>query len=547
MTAGSAKTWLILPVALFLAVFYAYPLWEILSLGLIQGWRNPERLAPLYASTYHLRVLFFTLWQALLSSLLTVILALPGAWIVARFHFPGKSLFEALVTIPFVLPTVVVAAAFRTLADPDALLGSVFSQILPAQIQTGQGLGLILAAHVLYNVSLAVRIIGSFWAHLPPTLTEAARMAGASPRQAFLTITLPLLIPAIGAAGLLIFIFCFSSFGVVLLLGGYQYATLEVEIYRQAAHIFNLPLAAALSVIQLLTTWTVMRGQALLQRRLSRSMTPQTHHLPLGQAVHRPAILLYLLVITTFLLVPLFSLALESLRANQTWSLDNYAALFVDSRNSFAYVPPLAALSNSLLYALAATAMAVPLGLCAAVFVQTRSTLAKAADPILTLPMTTSAVTLGFGFILALDQPPFQLRSSWILVPIAHALVAFPFVMRTILPTLAAVPGTVREAASVLGAGPWTIWWTIDLPLLSRAVLLGAVYSFVISLGEFGATMFIARPQAPTLPLAIYRFLSLPGSQNYGQALAMSTMLMLLCVVCFLLLEQSKKRLWGKF
>lgn len=542
------RTWLVLPVALFLAAFYVYPLWEILSLGLGQAVQDVSTLAPLLSS-YYPRLVFFTFWQAALSSILTLGAALPGAYVLARHDFAGKSLFETLVTIPFVLPTVVVAAAFRTLADPDALLGSLASHLGIFTDGEQQGLYLILAAHVFFNFSLALRIIGSFWARLHPAMTESARMAGATPWQAFRTVTLPLLSPAIAAAGLLVFIFCFSSFGVVLLLGGYRYSTLEVEIYRQAAHVFNLPLAAVLSIIQLLVTWGAMRVQSRFQERCTRPLSPVTHVVPLARAARTPRLLArgYLAAVSLVLVAPLLSLALESLRPDQAWSLAAYAGLFENPRGSVFHVPPMAAMGNSLLYALAATLMAVPLGLCAATFVHTRSRLARILDPLLMLPMTTSAVTLGFGFIIALDQPPLHLRSSWVLVPIAHALVAFPFVLRTVLPALSAVPAELREAAGTLGAGPWKVWASIDLPLLSRATLLGALYSFVISLGEFGATIFIARPHTPTLPMAIYRNLSLPGSQNHAQAMASATLLMALCALCFLMLERCKKRMWGDF
>jgi thiamine transport system permease protein len=546
--ARSFRTWLILPVALFLAAFYVFPLWEILSLGLGEAFRDLSTLAPL-RSSYYPRVVFFTFWQAALSSALTVAAALPGAYILARHDFPGKGLFESLVTIPFVLPTVVVAAAFHTLADPDALLGGIATHLGIVTTGEEQGLLLILAAHVFFNFSLALRIIGSFWSRLHPAMAESARMTGATPWQAFRTVTLPLLTPAIGAAGMLVFIFCFSSFGVVLLLGGFRYSTLEVEIYRQAAHVFNLPLAAVLSIIQLLVTWGAMRLQTRLQDRSSHPLSPATHFTPLARtprSVRLPA-RIYLVVTFLALTAPLLSLALESLRPDQVWSLEAYSGLFGNPRGSIFHVPPMAAMGNSLLYAFAATLLAVPLGLCAAGFVHTRSRLARTLDPLLMLPMTTSAVTLGFGFIIALDQPPLHLRSSWILVPIAHALVAFPFVLRTVLPALSAVPDELREAAGTLGAGPWKIWTSIDLPLLSRATLLGALYSFVISLGEFGATIFIARPHTPTLPMAIYRYLSLPGSQNHAQAMASSTLLMLLCALCFLMLERFKTRMWGEF
>jgi len=543
-----SRGWLLLPVAGFLAVFYAFPLWEILALGLGQSWRDPSSLAPLL-STYHPRIIFFTFWQAALSAGLTVLAALPGAYILARWDFPGKALFETLVTIPFVLPTVVVAAAFRTLTDPDTVAGAMINALGLIPEQSSQGLVLILAAHVFYNFSLALRIVGSFWTHLHPNLNESARALGASPWQALRTVTLPLLAPALGAAGLLIFIFCFSSFGVVLLLGGYRYSTLEVEIYRQAAHVFNLPLAAVLSLVQLLVTWAVMRVQSRFQERCARPLTPAANIRPLRRAplMTRSLSRLYLALTMLCLVVPLLSLALESLRPEQIWSTSAYTALFENPRSSIFYIPPLAAMGNSLLYALTATALAVPLGLCAAGFVHTRSRLARTLDPLFMLPMTTSAVTLGFGFIIALDQPPLHLRSSWILVPIAHALVAFPFVLRTVLPALSAVPAQFREAAATLGASPWRVWASIDLPLLARATVLGALYSFVISLGEFGATIFIARPHTPTLPMAIYRFLSLPGSQNHAQAMASSTLLMALCAVCFLLLERFKTRLWGNF
>jgi thiamine transport system permease protein len=545
---NTPRAWLVLPVLLFLAAFYVYPLWEILTLGLGKAAEDLSTLAPLLSS-YYPRVIFFTFWQAALSSLLTVVAALPGAWLLARHDFPGKGLFEALVTIPFVLPTVVVAAAFRTLADPDALLGSLLTRAGLVPDGEGQGLVLILAAHVFYNFSLALRIVGSFWAHLPPAMAESARMAGATPWQAFRTVTLPLLAPALGAAGLLVFIFCFSSFGVVLLLGGFRYSTLEVEIYRQAAHVFNLPLAATLSLIQLLVTWAVMLAQSRFQERSARPLSPAASFTPLGRTPDRTRRFgrAYLALALTTLVVPMASLALESLRPDQAWSLSGYAGLVANPLDSLFHVPPMAAMGNSLLYALTAAALAVPLGLCAAVFVHTRTPLARALDPLLMLPMTTSAVTLGFGFIIALDQPPLHLRSSWFLVPVAHALVAFPFVLRTVLPALSAVPAGLREAAATLGAGPWKVWVSIDLPLLARATLLGAVYSFVISLGEFGATIFIARPHTPTLPMAIYKSLSLPGSQHHAQALAAATLLMAMCAVCFLVLERCKRRMWGNF
>jgi thiamine transport system permease protein len=149
------------------------------------------------------------------------------------------------------------------------------------------------------------------------------------------------------------------------------------------------------------------------------------------------------------------------------------------------------------------------------------------------LPLATSAVTLGFGYIIALNKPPLNLRDSVFLVIIAHALVAFPFVVRCILPSLRQIPGSLRQAAAMLGASPLKIWRYIELPLINRALLTGAVFAFLISMGEFGASAFIVRPHTPTMPVAIFRFLGQPGEMNYGQAMAMSSILMLVSCCSF--------------
>jgi thiamine transport system permease protein len=126
------------------------------------------------------------------------------------------------------------------------------------------------------------------------------------------------------------------------------------------------------------------------------------------------------------------------------------------------------------------------------------------------------------------------------LTPLAHALVAFPFVVRTLLPAWRGIPDRLREAASVLGAGPWAVWRRVELPLLGRAVLAAAVFAFAVSLGEFGATSFVARPKTGTLPLAIFRYLGQPGALNHGMAMAMSTLLMAVTLLAFGLMEKIR-------
>ncbi|MFH0785313.1 MAG: iron ABC transporter permease [Pseudomonadota bacterium] len=541
-----ARTLLFSIPLIFLILFYFYPLTRIILQSFLpDGVFSPERLSSLFSSPIYGRILWFTTWQAALSTFLTLLLALPGAYIFARYRFFGKHLFQALLTLPFVLPTVVTAAAFRALLGPNGLLNtwlmSGFDLARPP-IRIDQTLTFFLLAHVFYNYSLVLRIVSSYWAGLDPDLKAAARMLGASPRQTFYRITLPQLLPAIGSAALLVFIFCFTSFGVVLILGGPGYSTIEVEIYRQAVQLFNLPMAAALSLIQISVNFLLMWLHARLSRRSRLAFYGDTST---GTAI-RPAkpwekflVGTNLFGICLLLVTPLLALVLRSISSEDGPTLAFYQALFKSDGDSIFFVEPIVAVANSIGFALAAMVAAVILGLAAAVFLaSSRGKAASFWDAVIMLPLATSAVTLGFGYIISLNRPPLNLRDSLALVVIAHTLVAFPFVVRCILPSLRQIPLSLREAATLLGASPLQVFRKIELPIISRAILVGAVFAFSISMGEFGASSFVTRPHTATMPVAIFRFLSQPGEMNYGQAMAMSTILLLVTCSGFWLLAR---------
>ena len=254
-------------------------------------------------------------------------------------------------------------------------------------------------------------------------------------------------------------------------------------------------------------------------------------------------------ILVIWLVLPLGALALRSvsrLEANrgqhgavQTGlTLEYYSALFVNRNDSLFYVPPWEAIKNSTLYALQAVALSLGLGVLATYALKNFRRFNRLLDPLLMLPLGASAVTLGLGFVIVFNRPPLDPGSFPFLIPIAHSLVALPFVIRTLQPALASIPVNLRQAAAVLGASPWRVWWEVDRPILARAALVSAIFAFTISLGEFGATTFLVRPETPTLPVAIFRFLTLPGALNYGQALAMATILMVLCGTAIAVMER---------
>jgi thiamine transport system permease protein len=550
---------------IFLALFYFYPLASIfrLSYGRAEG----GLLSPFFEAISSISVrgvLSFTIWQATLSTIFTLMLGLPAAYLFARFEFHGKSMLRALTAIPFVMPTVVVAAAFNALLGPRGWVNIGFMELLdlPAPpIQFTNTFTAIIVAHVFYNTTIVLRMVGDFWSHLDPRLEQAAQMLGANRLQTFRSVTFPLLAPAIAAASLLVFIFNFTSFGVVLILGGPRFATLEVEIYFQTVSLFNLPLAATLSILQLIFTLALTVIYTRLVERLSRpvSLRPQaiTQRRLLTWRSRLSAGLLVALLLT-FLTVPLVALAARSFTHLESGSagtgssgltLDFYRELSINRREALFFAPPTTAISYSLAYAGATVALALLLGVPAALALSRDSTslTSRILDPILMLPLGTSAVTLGLGFIVALNRPPLDLRTSPLLIPFVHTLVAFPFVVRSLTPSLRSIRPRLRQGAAVLGASPRQVFRHIDLPLAARAILVAATFAFTISLGEFGATALIARPEYPTIPVAIYRFIGQPGAINYGQALALSTILMVVTAAGMLAIERFRIADVGEF
>lgn len=541
---------LLLAPLLFLALFFFYPLLSILALSLMPaGQVDLSSLQQLIASPYYLKTLGFTAGQAAVSTLLTLLLVLPTAYVFVRFEFPGKSLLLSLSTLAFVLPTVVVAAAFSALIGPRGLVNDALQawfNLEAPPLRLEGTLTIILIVHVFYNYAVVLRIIVSFWSNQSPRIEEAARVLGAHGWRLWWLIRLPILRPAILAAAVLVFIFTFTSFGVIIILGGPRFATLEVEIYQQAVNLFNLPVAAGLSLVQIALMTIMMAVYTRLQRRIPTEMRSAHSVARKPQRwAERAIILLNLIVMGGLLFTPLFALVVRSFSGNTGLTAAYYQALTQNTRASVLFVPPVQAIGNSVLFAIATMMMAVLLGLLTAYLLTRQGS--RWLDPVFMLPLATSAVTLGFGFIIALDEPPLNLRASPVLIPIAHTLVALPFVVRSVLPVLNSIPPGVREAGSVLGASPWRVWRWIDLPIISRGLIVGATFAFTISMGEFGASLFVARPDTPTMPVVIFRLLGQPGALNVGQAMAMSVLLMLVCGLSFALIERTRAVGVGEF
>lgn len=525
MTRDRAARGLLLAVpAAFLALFFAWPVATIVARGLAEGsavdvWRR--------RSTGDL--LAFTAWQAALSTLATFAVGLPAAWATARTALPGRRAVRVLVLVPFVLPTLVVGAAVEALFDR---LGT----------DTGT-LAAIVVAHVVFNVAVVVRIVGGHWALLDPRVEEAARVLGAPPWRVAREVTLPRLAPALWSAAAIVFLFCFTSFGVILTVGGPGLPTLETEIWRHATRRTDVATAAALALLQMGAVVALLVVGGRLERRLAgggRSRRPARPRrlVTARQRVGAAAAVLPALAVVG---LPIAVLVERSLVVGDGYGLARYRDLGRRT-DSGLVVPPTEAIANSLVYAGAAALVAVVVGgLTARAIARARGAGGRALDVAVMLPLGTSAVTLGFGILIAFDAPPLDWRSSRMMVVVAQALVGIPFVVRAMVPALRSIDPRLHEAAAVLGADPRRARREVDRPVVRRALQVAGAFAFAVALGEFGATSFLARPDAPTVPTAMYRLLGRPGESLRGQAMALAVVLALLTAGSAALIERRRR------
>lgn len=528
------------PPLLFLAVFFVWPVVAILLRGLRpDGVWDFSAFGEVVADPTIRRVLWFTIWESIASTILCVLVALPGAALFARYRFRGKRLLWSALLVPFVLPTVVVAVSLLGVIGSGGLAGVNLSGTVWA----------ILIAHVFFNYAVVVRTVGSTWSTIDPRLEESARALGARPWRVFAEVAWPLIRSSVAAAASIVFLFSFTSFGIVLILGGSSHRTLEVEIYDQTAKFLLLDIAAVLALLQLLVVVMILvwfgrsqRRRAVLFDQRSATETEKPAETPRQRWFIRSNIAFMALLFGT----PLVVLVVRSFSTPEGWGFGFYRALSNSRGGSTSFVPPIDAIGNSLMFASIATVIALVLGLCAAWAIvgdgsaRSDSRFSRLTDTALMIPLGTSAVTVGFGFLIVFDEPPLNLRSSLWLIPIAHAVIALPFVVRLLVPALRSIDPRLREAAATLGASPRRVWWSVEVPIVGRALAAAAGFAFAVSLGEFGATAFLARPDRPTMPIAIYRALGRPGEYNFGQAMAMSTILMLLTVVVMLVIDRFR-------
>ncbi len=481
-----------------------------------EGAIDLEAFGRILSSPRTWRLLAVTVAQAAASCAVTLMIGLPVSWVLARFSFRGRTLLRTVATVPFVLPSVVIGTAFASMLGPRGLIDARGTWWV------------ILAAHLCFNLAVVLRTVGAALGAIDPDLEPAARLLGASPVGAAWRVVLPAVAPAVLAAGIVVFLFCLTSFGVIVILGGGSVTTIEVEIWTRATRQFDLSGAGVLCLLQLLAVTATLAVHARVgRRRAGRGGSGGLTRRPPRGAGQRLAVVGAATAVVVVSVLPLAALLERSLRTGDTWSLANWRGLGSAAAGTGLQVSPWDAVAVSILTSSAATALAMALALPAVRVVARRP--GGVSDRVLLLPLGVSSTTIGLGLLLAVGRPPVDLRGSWWLVPVAQALVALPLVVRVVLPALRAIPASVLDGAALLGVGPSSRWWRVELPLVRRSIAAGAGLALVACLGEFGATVFLARSSRPTVPVAIERLMSRPGGAGFGQAMALSCVLVVLC------------------
>jgi thiamine transport system permease protein len=556
---GGEQLLLALPV-LFLVFFFYGPIANLLREGLTKdGAFSLEFLWTVLTDDYFRHVILFTLWQALLSTLASIALGLPLAFILTHYDFPLKRIVRALTIVPFVLPAITVALGFALLFGRNGYLNQFLMHLFglsepPLPIM--YSLTGIVLAHAFYNAPIITRTVHAAWERLDPRYEESARALGASRFFVFKDITLPIILPGLLSGAALVFIFCFLSFPIVLSVGGGRFSTIEVEIYTRVVtrldpQFVNYKIGAALAlvglVLSLAVTYLYLRLQGILARQTEQLRPRPTA--PLLAEIRdllRPTKLLvwlYVLVSVILFVGPVAAIVVDSLREETAegarWTLRWYSYIFTPNYEALVGDSPLRAIVNSLIFGLGATAIAVPLGLIFAyVIARLHWAGRRLFDTLLMAPLATSSIVLAFALLRAFNAPPLRLVGTATAVIIAHAVIIFPFIVRALVPILESLDVRLTEMARTLGAGRFRALRDIELPLVATGLIAGAVFAFALSLGEMSATLMLARPGLSTMPVAVYRFLS---QHSLGAPSAMSVVMIAVSAIAFILLER-----WGE-
>jgi len=496
----------------------------------------------------------FTAYQAALSTIASVALGLPGAYLLARFEFRGRRTLQSLTMLPFVLPSIMVAVGFTAMFGRTGLLNDLLGAVGLGPVNVLFTLPAIVVAHAFYNAPLVTRLVTTSWESVDRRQVESARAMGASPLRAFRDVVVPRILPSLLTAAVLTFVFTFMSFPIVMALGGLELATVEVWIFDRVQAL-DMTEAAALATIEtalsLGLTYVYLRYEARQRSASSAGRTLARKTLLSGwetlKSPSRVALLAYGVVVTLVFVGPLLSLLIESITTpDGTFTTAYYEFLLAQqSSSAIGTTKPLPAIVNSLVFGAGTLLLAVPMGILVAIVATRGGRGSRVGEALLSAPLAVSGVIVGLGLLQAavFGTVLFGYRftaAGPIAIVFAHAAAAYPFVTRNVAPALGGLDSRLRDAARSLGATRLRALLEVELPLIAAAVLAGAAFAFAISIGEFDSTVLLAEGvDSYTMPVALERYIGNRSlGPNLGPATAMGTVLLVVTGLSFVAIDR---------
>ena len=552
---GFRLSFLFLAVSfLFLLLAFFIPLGQVILVAFGYGFGgNGFTLAyfvEIIEKKSFLEAVIFTFEQALWTTVFSLLIGLPGGYFLARYKFPGKGMVRDLLTLPFILPSVVMLLGLILAFGPDGFVTRFSREVLGSPVISlyGTKSGIILA-HTLYNISVVVRITEIGWASLNQQEEQVARTLGASHSQFVLKIALPGMKGYIRTAALLVFLYSFNSFAIVLALGEVRYKTIEVLIYESARVRFKFHQAATLTFYQLVINAAVIYGYLSLSPATEpasaeewyyEKQTLRAQFTSLRSIIRLGTWSSYVFVVLLASLLPIIAVIRTSIlvRVDQADLLSNYKILFSDRYDPLLGLSLGQVIRNTVLIAsgvvLLSVALALPIARYFNFYNQIDRERHERASRFVSLgiilPMATSPVSLSLGLIVAYQFLDLFENNVVFWIITAQTLVALPFVYRLIASRYEQLDPEVVRVARTLGASNFHIFQSIELPFLTKTVIVAAVFSFAISLGEFGATYFFSRIEWTTLAIAVFK---LKSARQPGIPSAMAVILILISFISF--------------
>lgn len=483
-----------------LTIFFAFP---VLTIG--AQFVHFSNLVDTFTNDSLRGVWWFTFWQAALSTMFTLLVGLPFTWAISRHQFRFSHLLTGFITVPFLMPAVVVATGIKA--------------ILP-----NAGVPAILWAHVVFNVAVVVRMVTPQWSSLDATLEETAADLGAGRMRTFFSVVLPHIRSSVRNAASVVFLFCFTSFAVVAILGGITHRTIETEIFTQAVRLGDTRTAASLALLQALVVVIVLRFGYSASTDEEATLT--MHAGIARRSTLSPSLLCAAYIPFTVVITPFIAVVIRSFTLQGHFSINGYRWLLNGSTEAFG-INMSRTFATSLLFAVLCAVITT----CAALIVTSSRNATSVMQFITSLPLVISAVTFGLGLIITFNRSPFNWRAQWWLIPVVHSVIALPLAMRTLQPVLRTIPTDLYQASASLGANPWRTWARVEFPLMQPALARAAGFSAAVSLGEFGATSFLSRGDTTTIPIVIGQLLGRPGDVPTQSAFALAALVTVVIAV----------------